>query len=145
MNDQPSSRNVKNILIQPKFQLRLLSYFMGLFALTTVCLYSTTYLFFWTFKEKALKVGIPEGHIFFTFLKNQKHDLDMVFIGLAAFNFLLLLIVGFIVSHRLAGPLFKIKQHLASLSQESEDLRLREKDFYKDIEPVINELKRKLK
>jgi hypothetical protein len=140
-----TSRSLKNILIQPKLQLKLMSYFMGLFVLTTLTLYSTTFLFFWNLKDKALKVGIPEGHIFYTFLQNQKNGLDMLFLGLAGLNFILLLVVGFLISHRLAGPYYKIKNHLATIAQNSEDLHLREKDFFKDIEPLVNKLRDKIK
>src|SRR5688572_18823596 len=97
-------RSWTRILINGPFQFKLLSYFVVLFILTTISLYSTTYLFFWSMKNKGLNVGIPEGHIYYQFLLNQKHDLDMLFIGLAVFNLVLLLTVGFIVSHRIAGP-----------------------------------------
>ncbi len=140
-----TTRSIKNILIQPGFQIKLMSYFMGLFALTTASLYGATFLFFWNFKQKAIKVGIPEGHIFYTFLKNQKNDLDMLFSGLAMINLFFLIVIGFVVSHRIAGPLFKIKTHLNDLSPSSQDLQLRQKDFFKDMEPVINQLKNKLR
>ncbi|MFP5386439.1 MAG: hypothetical protein ACLGHN_10195 [Bacteriovoracia bacterium] len=133
-------RTFKNILINPSFQLKLLSYFIIMFLVSTLSLYSTTYLFFWNMKQKGLKVGIPDGHVYYQFLQNQKHDLDLLFIGLAAINFFLLLFVGFIISHRIAGPLYKIKQFLENPDKE-EKVTLREKDFFKELEPLLNELK----
>lgn len=143
-NDQ-SPRQLKNILIIPKFQLKLLSYFVGLFCLTTISLYSTTFLFFYRMKEKALNVGIPDGHVFFKFLGNQKSDLDTLFIGLAGFNFLLLISIGFIISHRIAGPIFKLKGQLGQISSDSEEFKLRENDFFRELEPLVKELKEKVK
>lgn len=143
--NQVTQRKAKNILPSPLFQLKLLSYFFGLFTLTTISLYSTTYLFFWRFKNKALSVGIPDGHIFFKFLQGQKDQLDYVFIGLVIFNFILLATIGFIVSHRLAGPILKIKNHLETLDSNTPDLKLRDTDFFKELEPIINNLKRKIK
>jgi len=136
-------RQLKNILINPKFQLKLLSYFVILFFITTISLYSTTFLFFYRMKEKALNVGIPDGHIFFTFLGNQKQGLDMLFVGLAAFNFILLIGIGFIISHRIAGPIFKLKKQLGQLPDDSEDFRLRETDFFQELEPLVKALKDK--
>lgn len=130
------------ILIDPSFQLRLLSYFLGLFFLTTLTLYSTTYLFFWSMKEKGLRVGIPEGHVYYQFLQNQKHDMDLLFIGLATFNFFLLLIIGLVISHRIAGPMAKIKKFLEEPEKEDE-IKLRESDFFKDLEPLLNKVKKK--
>lgn len=142
---QVTQRKAKNIFIDPFFQIKLLSYFFGLFTLTTISLYSTTYLFFWRFKNKALSVGIPDGHIFFKFLQGQKDQLDYVFIGLVVFNFILLATIGFIISHRLAGPILKIKNSLENIESNSPDLKLRDTDFFKELEPVVNNLKKKIK
>lgn len=145
MNKPESPRQLKNLLINPKFQLKFLSYFIVLFLISTVSLYSTTFLFFYRMKQKALSVGIPDGHIFFKFLSNQKHDLDSLFIGLAAFNFFLLIGVGFVISHRIAGPIFKLKKQMSQPSPTMDDYKLRENDFFQELEPLVKELKEKIK
>ena len=96
-------------------------------------------------KENALNVSIPDGHIFFKFLSNQKHDLDSLFVGLAAVNFLLLIGVGFIISHRIAGPIFKLKKQLGASGSDSEDFKLRQTDFFQELEPLVKALKEKTK
>lgn len=138
-------RQLKNILINPRFQIKFLSYFVVLFCLWTLSFYSTTFLFFWRMKEKGLSVGIPEGHVFFQFLSNQKQDLDLLFIGLAAFNFLLLIGIGFIISHRIAGPIFKLKKQLEHDAEDSDEFKLRETDFFRELEPLVKQLKDKKK
>lgn len=146
MADQkPYKRKLTNYLLNPEFQLKLLSYFIGLFLLTTVSLYSVSYLFFWRLSEKALSVGIPKGHVFFRFLADQKTDLDLLFVALAVFNFLLLIGTGFVVSHRIAGPIFKLKRHLGEMKRDSDNFKLRDKDFFKDLEPLVDSLKEKMK
>jgi hypothetical protein len=140
-----SHRDLKNLLINPRFQFKFLSYFIGLFFLTTLSLYSTTYLFFWNMKQKALSVGIPDGHVFYRFLNNQKNDLDHLFIGLAIFNFLLLIGVGFIISHRIAGPIHKMKSYLFHMDSNQEDFKLRESDFFPELGPMVKSLKEKSK
>lgn len=138
-------RKLQNLLIERRLQLRLLSYFIGLFLITTATLYSTIFIFFWKLKRKGLDVGIPDGHVFYKFLAGQKHDMDLLFLGLAAFNLVLLISVGFLISHRLAGPYHKLKLHLASLAPDSPDLKLREKDFFQDSSPIVNGLRDRLK
>lgn len=140
-----SPRQLRNILIDSKFQLKFMSYFVALFLLSTITLYSTTFLFFYRLKEKAINVGIPEGHIFFKFLGNQKYDLDTLFIGLAAFNFFLLIGVGFIISHRIAGPIHKLKKQLTQDVDDPQDFKLRETDFFQELEPLVKTLKDKIK
>ncbi|WP_408099014.1 hypothetical protein ACJVC5_08860 [Peredibacter sp. HCB2-198] len=136
-------RSWTNILIDRPFQLKLMGYFVAVFVVTTFSLYSTTYLFFWNLRNKGLNVGIPEDHIFYEFLLNQKHDLDMLFIGLAVFNFILLLAVGFIISHRIAGPIYKLKQHLKDPKLKNEPLQFRQNDFFKELGPMLNDYKDK--
>jgi hypothetical protein len=144
MANHESPREIKNYLINPPFQLKLLGYFAVLFVITTLSLYSTLYLFFWRFKEKALKVGIPEGHVFFEYLTYQQSDMEQLFIGLAALNLFLLLAAGLILSHRIAGPIHKLKRHLRKEASPSEPFKLRENDFFRELEPIVNDLKEKL-
>lgn len=139
------NRKIKNILIEPALQLRLMSYFVALFALTIITLYLVNYYFFATLKGKAMAVGIPLEHVFFSYLNDQKSMLDRLFFFLAFLNFLFLFVVGFIVSHRVAGPYFKLKRHLKNLNADSPDLRLRNHDLLRDIEPIVNELRDRLR
>jgi sensor histidine kinase YesM len=115
------------------------------FLLTVVTLYSTIYLFFWKFQEKAISVGIPEGHVFFKFLSEQKYSLDMLFLALAIINFFILILVGIIISHRIAGPIEKLRNHLSNFHGEADDFKLRESDFFSDLGPVVNKLREKFK
>jgi hypothetical protein len=130
-------RKLKNILINPTFQLKLLSYFIFLFVTSTLTLYSTGLIFFWKMKQKALHVGIPENHVFFRFLSNQKIEFDTLFIALALVNLFLLLGTGFLISHRIAGPIHKLKIFLEQGKSEKADFKLRDNDFFKELEPLI--------
>lgn len=139
-------RNFRNILIEPAFQIKLLSYFIYLFFLLTLSLYSTIYLFFFRLKQKALNVGIPPEHVFFRFISNEKADMDLMFIGLALFHLLLLIGLGFVVSHRIAGPIFKLKRYLKEeIKSDAPQFRLRKKDFLRDFEPIVNALKDRIR
>lgn len=142
--DKVEARSWTRILINSNFQLRLIGYFVTLFLITTGTLYSTTFLFFWNLKQKGLKVGIPENHVYYQFLNNQKHDLDMLFIGLAVVNLIILLVTGFIISHRIAGPLYKMKKFLQDPAKQPA-VQLRQGDFFQDLMPVLNNLKDKIK
>ena len=139
------SRQIKNLIINPRVQFKLIAVFAGVYLLTEASLYSTIYLFFWRFQEKAINVGIPEGHVFFKFLGDQKYSLDMLFMALAVINFFILILVGIIISHRIAGPIEKLKIHLDTLHGEADDFKLRDSDFFSDISPVVNKLREKFK
>jgi hypothetical protein len=137
-------RSWKNFLVERKFQLKFMGYFLLLFVLSTASLYTTTFLFFWNLKKKGLSVGIPEGHVYYQFLLNQKSDLDLLFIALAGLNLVLLFIVGFIISHRIAGPIAKLKKFLQDPHSE-DNFKLRENDFFKELGPLASKFKDKIK
>jgi hypothetical protein len=66
-------------------------------------------------------------------------------LGVAALNFLLLIGVGFLISHRLAGPVFRLKKFLAEMDGDTKDFSLREGDYLKELEPVVNKMKDQFK
>ena len=129
----------------PGFQIRFLAYFVGLFVISSLCFYSAIYLFFYNLKEKALAIGVPKGHVFFLYIDNQQYDLNQFLIYLVIINFLLLIIVGMVISHRVAGPLYKLKKFLSNMTSDSDDFKLRNNDYFRELEPVVNNLKNKIK
>ena len=138
-------RYLKNYILDAHFQGKLISYFVGLFMITSASLYSVSYLFFWKMKDKALKVGIPDGHVFYRFIDGQKADLDLLFVALVIFNLILLVGAGIVISHRIAGPIYRFNQYLKTLGPDSTNLKLRKSDFFKELESTINTLKEKMK
>ena len=138
-------RYLKNYILDAHFQGKLLSYFVGLFMITSASLYSVSYLFFWRIKDKAMKIGIPENHVFYRFIDGQKADLDLLFVALVVFNLFLLVGAGIVISHRIAGPIYRFNQYLKTLGPDSQTLTLRKSDFFKDLQSTINTLKDKMK
>lgn len=143
-----ADRSLKNLLIMPGFQLKLMAYFASFFLISTATLYSTIWLIFWKINQKALKVGIPDGHVFYRFMQDQKTELEMLFIGVVVFFLLVLVTIVLYLSHRIAGPVYKLKNHLQSLPKEDAeaiDFQLRKKDFFKELVHIIKELESKVK
>jgi hypothetical protein len=138
-------RALKNFLILPSFQVGFLGYFVFLFIISSLCFYSAIYLFFYNLRERALAIGVPKGHVFFLYIENQQYDLNQFLIYLVIANFVLLILVGLVISHRVAGPIYKLKKFLGQMSSESEEFKLRNKDYFKDLEPIVNDLKKKIK
>jgi hypothetical protein len=138
-------RSLRNFLILPNFQLRFLGYFVALFFISSLCFYSAIYLFFHNLRTRALAIGVPKGHVFFLYIDGQQYDLNQFLIYLVVLNFILLIIVGLVVSHRVAGPIYKLKKFLAQIDHNSPDFKLRSKDYFKELEPIVNDLKSKIK
>lgn len=143
-NEIPT-RLVKNFLINPRIQLKIIAILSFFFIFNIASLYAVIYLFFWRFKEKAISIGIPEGHVFFEFLNGQRLSLDTLFWSVGFVNFLLLAVVTLVLTHRFVGPIERLKKHLSSIDKESEDFKVREHDFFQKLPKFINELRNKLK
>jgi hypothetical protein len=137
-------RLFKLYYVYPAFQTKFLGYFMGLFVLTSVCLYSAIYIFFSNLKASALALGVPKGHVFFLYTDNQQYDLNQFLIALLIINFLLLLIVGFVMSYKIARSLCKMESYLSTIQADSEDFKLPKKDFLEAMEVVVNNCKSKI-
>lgn len=136
-------RSLSNLIIDKGFQFKFLGIFSGLFFITSLSLYSTTFLFYWNLKSKGIKVGIPEEHIFYTFLADQKSSLDLLFLGLALINFALLLTAVLVLTHRVAGPVQKIKFFLQNPEEAKEDFHLRDGDFFQELKPLVEKFESK--
>ncbi len=140
-----SNRKFKTLLLDPKLQLILISYFVFLFMISTLSIYGVIYLFFYRFTQKALSVGLPADHVFFHFINGLKYDLDMTFLAFSVFNMVLLIGCGILISHKIAGPVYRIKKFLTSENIKNERFVLRKGDFFRDVEPIMENLKQKIK
>jgi hypothetical protein len=114
--------------------------------------YLAQYYFFLHYIRSARKTGLPLNHIFFQLLQNQHHFMNQIFsvvsMGILIFGF----VFGLIYSHRITGPLSRIKDFLDGHSLDSleprtnSDLEIRNSDYFKEIILSLNAfIKRKSK
>lgn len=128
-------RRVRNYLINPKLQLKFST--MSTFLLIAV--------------HSAITAVFM---IFFNFLTSFNFELPYVFPAVLAalvLSYVSLLVMAFVLSiiasHRIIGPLEKIRQHLEKVAQGdfSGEVRLRKRDELQDIALRMNELTEKLR
>lgn len=136
-----NKRRIKSIIIYPEFQLKLISLFIGLFLLSTISIFMATHLFFYNFKEQASKIDLSQPQVFLHFLDTMKIELNLIFIVVAAINLIILFGCGILISHRIAGPIMKIKKFLTNNNFKNQNFSLRKSDFFKELTPVMNQLK----
>lgn len=130
----------KTLLINKPFQLSILGWFTLLSVVLIFNFYFVIWYFFYTFKNDAIAAGLPRGHVFFTFLNEQKHFIDQVFFVLSGIAFLLIIFGGLFLSHKVAGPLHRLTEHLKSHSKENiTPLQFRKSDYFLEIEEAFND------
>jgi methyl-accepting chemotaxis protein len=132
----------KKLLINPKFQLSLIAY-MNFVAISTIAIfYGAVSYFFWRLRGMGVAAGLPPTHVFFEFLHDQRVIMNGVFLVTALLAFVVLFASGLVLSHRIAGPIERLKSHLDRLTggETEAELTFRERDYFDDLPEPVNRL-----
>ncbi|MBH47589.1 MAG: hypothetical protein CME71_05415 [Halobacteriovorax sp.] len=130
----------KILLVNPSFQFS----FMKHSALMTLVVLTTFYLFkvyiFWEFKSIAIGTGIPEDHDLITLLSDRSYVVDMSFIIIAANIVLFMLGWALWVSHRVAGPIHRIRNEIKKIidGQPLQRIGVRDHDYFHELKDSVN-------
>ncbi|MAF78480.1 MAG: hypothetical protein CME63_16595 [Halobacteriovoraceae bacterium] len=131
----------KSFLINPKFQINVISKVVVLALVNNLIFFSAVRYFFLDLKDTALKIGLPKGHIFFTFIESQYQDLTWLILIASLLSFLLIVFFGIIISHKIAGPLYRLSQDLLSMSKGSKlrQIIFRKGDYFQELKFSVNQ------
>jgi hypothetical protein len=130
----------KLFLINPRFQL----VFMGYTALIAVfaigIFYAANLYFFSDFVKTGQAIGLPPDHVFFQFISNQKLVMNQIFAVTAGLVAVVLAVGGLFFSHRIAGPLYRLNQHMreVALGRTTQGVHFRDGDFFLEVAESYN-------
>jgi ABC-type Fe3+ transport system substrate-binding protein len=129
------------VLINPQFQLSVIRYMLFLTFIIVAVFYAANLYHFWALKKQGLLLGLPSDHIFFWFIDEQQRNMDILFLVTSAVALLTIVCFGLLISHRVAGPMFRICQYLLSpvATKDLQALKLRDKDYFHDVADALNE------
>lgn len=132
----------KSFLINPKFQINLISKVFVLALANNLVFFSAIYYFFIDLKETALNIGLPKKHIFFTFLELEYHDIlwPILLASILSLVLVLIVIFGVLISHKIAGPLHQLSQALVSMTEggSAREISFRKGDYFQDLNETVN-------
>jgi hypothetical protein len=128
------------ILINPRFQLTILSYFLALSFITIAIFYCSVMYFFEQFKLKGMAAGLTSDHIFFQFLSEQELTMSYIFIFTTVVTLMILAVAGLIISHKVAGPVFRFSREVDKMMAKDEvyPLKFRDRDFFPELSCSFN-------
>lgn len=134
---QPGRRN---FLINPKFQLSFLGYTVGVSVVTIGFFYAADAYFFWKFSQLGQGLGLPSNHVFFQFLDEQKSTKNFYYGVAAGIAVSFLTVWGLLLSHRVAGPLYRLRKHATAVAngETRSDVRFRKGDFFQEVAEAYN-------
>jgi signal transduction histidine kinase len=127
----------RQYLISRRFQIKYISlillFMFGTAIVTGYMVYVTTWVMF----GEKLAAVYPQG-----LLLEVVKNVNMVLLLRLIFLSPLVILVGLILSHRIAGPIYRIREQLKKIRRGDyeADIRLREKDELKDLADEVNEL-----
>ena len=132
-------------LINPTFQLRFVGLMIGIAGMAAFALYLSNALFMAKIVGIGNSLGLPADHPFWRFINEQKLVLNSVFLLTAAGVSILIVVLGLIISHRIAGPIYRMQSHLDDLARTGEvkELNFREKDYFPEMADSINRVMRR--
>ena len=92
-------------------------------------------------------LGIPADHIFFRFIDEERSTMNMIFIIAAIIGLITTSIGALILSHKVAGPLGRMEDHLKKITSNKniEPLKFRTGDFFIELEDAFNQFIKNLK
>jgi hypothetical protein len=102
--------------------------------------YLTSNYFFWSFEMKGHEIGLKKDHVFFLFLEQQQDYMNQLLLGLSFFIVFGLSFWGLILSHRVAGPLFRLHKHMWAVAkgEVTTKVNFRQKDFFQELTRAYN-------
>lgn len=130
----------KVFLINPRLQYSFLGFSLLMSLISIAVFYLATLYLFWNFEQTGYSVGIPEGHIFFRFIADQRSLMNTILLVAAPIITFTTCYLGIKLSHRVAGPIYRMTKHLEQLSESGEvrEVKFREKDYFLELENEFN-------
>jgi len=135
-----SANRRRQWLINPRFQLSFLAFSAGSAAATALIFFSASAYFFWKLDRLGETLGLPADHVFFRFVSEQRSTMTWVMLAFSLGAILFLIGAGLLMSHRVAGPLYRMQEHLNSVAEGKVDrpLKFRQKDYFQEIAEAYN-------
>ncbi len=144
--EQKKVDNRQVMLINPQFQLRFIAYITSFTLIGLAIIFLSNIIFFNKLHAEGMAMGLPPDHLYFEFIQQQKWHLTFIFLVSAVCLFTLIFIAGLYLSHKLAGPVYRVGKWVDDVitGRETRKLTFREHDFFPEVADHINRLKKYL-
>ena len=131
----------KKRLVNPEFQLSFMRYFVAIAVVTLAVFYGAKIFFFHEVRAHLASLGFSADHALFDFLSRQSLTMDGIFAAAAILESAFLTWIGLKLSHRVAGPLYRLRSEMLRTAHggEVKNLKFRDGDYFNDLADAYNE------
>lgn len=127
-------------LINPPFQLAFMAWMVGISFAVIGVFYGANWYFFEKFWDQGVALGLPTDHVFFEFLRDQRREMFWIFLATSSVVFAAVCSIGLILSHRVAGPLYRLRKHVMDVADGNtvDDVKFRTGDHFQEVAAAYN-------
>jgi len=143
----PQQNRRRTYLINPRFQWRFIGFMATVSVLAISMLFVSNILFFRNMEHEALSVGLTPDNPYFDFLQEQKSALSVLYFAVSGAVFVLMMGLGILYSHRIAGPLYHLDGKMRRIAggEEPSPLTFRRRDQFGELAESFNAMIVKLR
>lgn len=126
--------------IDPHVQWAVIQKTLVMNASLVLLLWAADKFFFFRMGKIGRDLGFPADHVYFSFLQEQADMKFWAFIWTSVIISVVGTLIGLRFSHRLAGPIFRLKKELRRLNEgeKIEEIVLRDADFFREVVDELN-------
>lgn len=141
------SHKRRELLINPSFQYRIIGWMTALALAPISAFFFAHFYFFRKLRLLGEEIQLSQDDIYFRFIEGLSQDLFYIFLVCAILTVIVVFTFGLRLSHKIAGPIFNLKNYLTTVGkgQDTGELSFRKDDFFNDLPEVVNESVRALK
>lgn len=132
----------KKFLINPKFQIQFIMFMVFIAIIAGASMYLSCLYFFWKLNELGESFAIPLDNPFFQFISQQQEMMNKIVLVTFVILFIIIMIFGLLYSHRICGPIYRIKEDIKNTPtlEECQKLKFRKNDFFTDLADEFNRM-----
>lgn len=127
----------KQFLVNKEFQIKFIVFMITLAVVTLLANYFIFQNYFKDFMKLADESGLAANHPFRDLITYQKQTFNQWFLYIALFNFIVISLCGLWMSHKIAGPIYRIVQSLRN--QGKLPITTRKGDYFSELPEAINQ------
>ncbi|HLE13082.1 MAG: hypothetical protein A2504_07260 [Bdellovibrionales bacterium RIFOXYD12_FULL_39_22] len=141
-NKFPTTRSNYNYIINRRFQLAMLLFFILVSASITATTYFFINLLFYKLGKYGVQAGFSGSDPYFALITRQKAMANAFFVYFSIGCFIIVNLLGIVISHHIAGPIYRLGKTVdeAITSGNFEHISWRSGDFFPELAGVYNRL-----
>lgn len=141
------NRHPRSVVINTGFQFSVISYVLALGLINFGVFYLVYEYVFTGFHQTGVDMSLGPQSYYFQFLSEQRTTFFKFFSIATVANLIILIVGGLVLSHRIAGPIFRLQQHAEQVVSKdvTTPISFRKLDYFPELATAYNGVVQKLK